>query len=489
MKKIASNILVGLFFAAVSRADTPLLIPADYACFFDFGSSVPMPNPPMLSSTFTLPTASGQGSFLSQIPSYWDEHYYPYNEFKNYTYSYTIDLSGITAPTSHCVKLQIHFGTPGGCYQPGVEADPGQVQSATLNPWGDIAFVFNTGCLGAGQPAISFSMVGVPAFKTNIVTLIDDYVNPASGMTNEVRINVPAIVPDVPPDPPPWEIAYYYSRTHPVLFQGAMDIVGTNQTGGTIPVTNGNYDLLLQLLDAPTNGPAVSQVVTQTVPVINGLFTVPLPGDPVMYTGPTRYLSIGVRPSGGSGGFTQLNPPLPIPPSPQALYALSAGTVADLTPGQAVTSLNGLTDGVNLQAGGGIVLDTNGNTLTISAQPGTVSDRSLKTDFAPVSAEKILARVVGLPISSWRYTNETASVRHVGPMAQDFRAAFGLGHDDKFIEFVDEEGVALTAIQGLNEKIQKQNAELEQKQAEITDLKQRLEKLEQIINAREGGTQ
>ena len=63
--------------------------------------------------------------------------------------------------------------------------------------------------------------------------------------------------------------------------------------------------------------------------------------------------------------------------------------VADLTPGQAVTSLNGLTDAVNLQAGSGIILGTNGNTILVSAQPGVPSDRNLKTDFAAVKPEDI----------------------------------------------------------------------------------------------------
>ena len=489
MKNPLIGILFAIVLAAAARADTALTIPALYNCYTDFGSIVALPSPPTLISAFSLNSTSGQGSFQSQVPSYWDEKIPPnQNDAKFDIFSYSIDLSGVSASTSHCVKLIIHFGTPGGCFNPGVQGSPTQIQSATLGPFGDITFVFNNGCLQPGQPAISFSMVGVNGFKTNSVTVIDDYVDPASGMTNEVRINVPAIVPDVPPDPPPWVIAYYYSRVNPVLFQGAMDLVGTNQTGGTLIPTNGNYDLLLQLLEFPTNGPVISQVVTQRVPVLNGLFTVPLPGDPVAYHSPaTRYLSVGVRPAGGSGGFSQVNPPLPITPAPQALYAFSAGSVADLAPGQAVTSLNGLTDAVNLQAGSGIVLGTNGNTITISTLPGTPSDRSIKTDFAPVSAEKILARVAALPISSWRYTNETAGVRHVGPMAQDFRATFGLGHDDKFIEFVDEEGVALTAIQGLNQKLDERNARIDQLEQSVAELKQLVLQLTKTNSPRENG--
>jgi hypothetical protein len=219
------------------------------------------------------------------------------------------------------------------------------------------------------------------------------------------------------------------------------------------------------------------------------LFNLPLPFDPAsMGNGASRWLNLGVRPSGSNVAFTPVGPPLPLTPTPQAYYAYTAGVVADLTPGQAVTSLDGLTDAVNLQAGPGILIGTNGNTLTIMAQPGVGSDRSIKTDFNPIKPEEILARVARLPISSWRYTNEVAGIRHVGPMAQDFKAVFGLGDDDKIIGFVDEEGVALAAIQGLHQELQQQTSLLNEKDAELQKLKQqnetlekRLEHLEQTI--------
>ena len=494
MKKITIQILMGLLAAATARADTALTIPALYSCFTDLGSVVGIPSPPTIVGTFNLNGVSGPGYFQSQVPSYWDEKVPPDQaDYKFYIFNYSIDLSAMSPTANHCVKLLIHFGSPGGCFNPGVEGSPSQIQSATLNPWGDITFVFNGGCLNPGQPAVSFSMVGGESFKTNIVTVIDDYVDQASGQTNEVRFNVPAIVPDVPPDPPPWEIAYYYSRVNPVLFQGDLSqMAGTNQTGTNLPPLNGAYDFALQLLTLPTNGPVASLMVTQRVSVVNGLFTVPLPGDPVAFgDGSVRYLNIGVRPSGSGGGFTELVPAVQIAATPQADYAFSAGTVADLMPGQAVTSLNGLTDAVNLQAGSGIILGTNGNTLTISAQPAGVSDRNLKTDFTAVNSGNILAKLAALPIESWRYTNETPGIRHVGPMAQDFKAAFGLGATDKMIGYLDASGVAMAAIQGLNEKVeagsQRSEVKIRQLEAENADLKARLEKIEQFINTQQKG--
>jgi len=74
---------------------------------------------------------------------------------------------------------------------------------------------------------------------------------------------------------------------------------------------------------------------------------------------------------------------------------------------------------------------------------------NLKTDVARLDDAAVLAKVAALPISRWSYKSERG-VRHVGPMAQDFYAAFNVGEDDKHITSIDEEGVALAAIKALN---------------------------------------
>ncbi len=86
------------------------------------------------------------------------------------------------------------------------------------------------------------------------------------------------------------------------------------------------------------------------------------------------------------------------------------------------------------------------------------SDRNSKTDFAQVDSRAVLAKIETLPITTWRYKNEQGQI-HLGPMAQDFRAAFGLGADERHIGTIDESGVALAAIQALA----KENAELRQR--------------------------
>jgi hypothetical protein len=90
------------------------------------------------------------------------------------------------------------------------------------------------------------------------------------------------------------------------------------------------------------------------------------------------------------------------------------------------------------------------------------SDRNAKENFTPVNARAVLAKVASLPLTQWNYKTDHKDVQHIGPMAQDFQAAFGLdGTDDQHISVVDEGGVALAAIQGLNQKLNEKEAELQ----------------------------
>jgi hypothetical protein len=104
------------------------------------------------------------------------------------------------------------------------------------------------------------------------------------------------------------------------------------------------------------------------------------------------------------------------------------------------------------------------------------SDRNTKSNFMPVDAPAVLAKVCALPITAWNFKSEPA-VRHLGPMAQDFYAAFGTGADDQHIAVVDEGGVALAAIQGLNQKLE---AESKAKDAEIQRLREKADKVDSL---------
>jgi hypothetical protein len=92
------------------------------------------------------------------------------------------------------------------------------------------------------------------------------------------------------------------------------------------------------------------------------------------------------------------------------------------------------------------------------------SDRNIKQDFGAVDRDAILDRLAHLPISTWTYKTEAPPARHIGPMAQDFMEAFGVGSNDRTILQVDADGVAFAAIQALHAEVTRlasQNAELE----------------------------
>ncbi|MBV8490434.1 MAG: tail fiber domain-containing protein [Candidatus Eremiobacteraeota bacterium] len=94
-----------------------------------------------------------------------------------------------------------------------------------------------------------------------------------------------------------------------------------------------------------------------------------------------------------------------------------------------------MTTGVSLAAGGGTW--------------SSLSDRNLKNNVTVLDDESILNRVAMMPITEWSYISEPG-VRHVGPMAQDFYAAFGVGEDNRHVTSIDEDGVALAAIKALH---------------------------------------
>ncbi|MDI3321641.1 tail fiber domain-containing protein [Pinibacter soli] len=122
--------------------------------------------------------------------------------------------------------------------------------------------------------------------------------------------------------------------------------------------------------------------------------------------------------------------------------------------------------------------NTNGNGayLTTGGVWTNASDRNLKESFSKVNGAEVLAKIMALDVTKWKYkgTNEY----HIGPMAQDFFAAFSLGTDDKHISSLDPAGVALVAIkelkkenEALTKKVDDQQKMLEQLLKEVNELK------------------
>ncbi|MDJ0608825.1 MAG: tail fiber domain-containing protein [Kiloniellales bacterium] len=140
--------------------------------------------------------------------------------------------------------------------------------------------------------------------------------------------------------------------------------------------------------------------------------------------------------------------------------------------------------------GGALRLLASGNTFLLALPNGNLvidgtltegSDVNAKRDIAPVDGASVLTQVASLPVSTWRYKDDQTGARHVGPMAQDFYAAFGLGSDDTRISPRDVASVALVAVKELQEVVRETQGELREKETEIASLKDRLRALEGLV--------
>ena len=162
----------------------------------------------------------------------------------------------------------------------------------------------------------------------------------------------------------------------------------------------------------------------------------------------------------------------------------------------------------SLRAAGGVRLYTNATKTTgVSLNAGgsswnVISDRNRKEGFLGVDGEDLLARLRAVPVTTWRYRDEAdRTVRHIGPMAQDWHRAFGFNADGTTINMSDFDGVNLAAIQALSartDRLQAENAELraqnqglqQQLQSETAGLRaqnraleERLQRLEALVQA------
>ena len=133
-----------------------------------------------------------------------------------------------------------------------------------------------------------------------------------------------------------------------------------------------------------------------------------------------------------------------------------------------------------VRATGGVRLvtavDENGQPLAgVQLEPGsgtwqTLSDRSAKTNIAPVNEQEILTLLMSLPVSVWSYKSQDAGIRHIGPMAQDFYTTFGFGEDERYLTTIDVDGVTLAALQGLYQVVQSQDTQISDQQQMIKSL-------------------
>ena len=111
------------------------------------------------------------------------------------------------------------------------------------------------------------------------------------------------------------------------------------------------------------------------------------------------------------------------------------------------------------------------------------SDRNLKTDIQPINPLAILQRVAAMPVSSWSM-QAMPGRKQIGPMAQDFFAAFHLGDTDTMISTTDAQGVALAAIQGLNQLVEEKDAEIKKQGSRIKLLEDALATIQTRLGMR-----
>ena len=124
-----------------------------------------------------------------------------------------------------------------------------------------------------------------------------------------------------------------------------------------------------------------------------------------------------------------------------------------------------------------------------------ISDRNRKHNFSPVDGEELLRKIRTIPITEWSYKGTDPSIRYIGPMAQDFYAAFHLGGTDSLgINSISIDGVNMAAIQALEKRtaelqkatakiaeLEKQTSELQEARKKISALESSLDKLSAVV--------
>jgi hypothetical protein len=111
----------------------------------------------------------------------------------------------------------------------------------------------------------------------------------------------------------------------------------------------------------------------------------------------------------------------------------------------------------------------------------SISDRHAKQAIEGANPGDVLSRVLKMPISEYSYKSQEKSIRHMGPMAQDFHPLFGLGEDELRISAMNLAGVALAAIQGLHAELEDRDIQLEKQEQRIVRLESENAELRQIV--------
>ncbi|HEU4561625.1 MAG TPA: tail fiber domain-containing protein [Longimicrobium sp.] len=186
--------------------------------------------------------------------------------------------------------------------------------------------------------------------------------------------------------------------------------------------------------------------------------------------------------------------------------ASTAGFVGSFVYGGSLAGASAATDSIrSTSAGqatwrvpGGFRIFTNtAATVGVQVNAGgsswnVISDRNRKENFLTVDGEDLLGRLRSVPVTTWQYRDEAdRTVRHIGPMAQDWARAFGFSRDDRTINMSDFDGVNLAAVQALERRTAEQKTQIETLNGEVAALRAANAALEarlQRLEARAAGT-
>jgi hypothetical protein len=169
-----------------------------------------------------------------------------------------------------------------------------------------------------------------------------------------------------------------------------------------------------------------------------------------------------------------------------------AGHVGSFVFGGSLAGASAATDSIRATADGQVTFRDPGGfriftntaaTVGVQVNAGgsswnVISDRNRKEGFLALDGEDLLLRLRGVPVTTWRYRDEVdRTVRHVGPMAQDWQRAFGLSADATTINMSDLDGVNLAGVKALDARTTAQAERIRELEAQVAELRQMVQAL------------
>jgi len=111
----------------------------------------------------------------------------------------------------------------------------------------------------------------------------------------------------------------------------------------------------------------------------------------------------------------------------------------------------------------------------------TLSDKTKKENYQKIDKQKVLDKLIALPMEKWNYTAQNDKIKHIGPYAQDFNKAYGLGDGKLTISTIDSDGIAFASIQALAERNKQLNQKNKLLESKLSNLESRFSKLEKKL--------